>query len=97
MTHRALGLTAAMMILGGAAAATAGHNNPWATAEDTVLSQYHDANQADRPGTGEDRMLGNMQQTGANRDGNRGGTSGGGGHGGGKGGNGGGGKGGGKR
>ncbi|SSC64884.1 hypothetical protein [Ciceribacter selenitireducens] len=39
--------------------AMASHNNPWATAEDTVLEKYHDENQAKSEGTpGEDEMYG---------------------------------------
>ncbi|OSQ51225.1 hypothetical protein [Marivita geojedonensis] len=43
------------------ASAMADHANPWATEDDTVLSQYHDENQsrsADTPG--EDEMRGAM-------------------------------------
>ncbi len=43
--------------------AMAGHNNPWATDTDTILSQNHDANllqSLDTPG--EDEMLGVMQR-----------------------------------
>ncbi|MDP5335770.1 MAG: hypothetical protein NWT12_00645 [Paracoccaceae bacterium] len=41
--------------------AMAGHNNPWATQDDTILSQNHDTNllqSVDTPG--EDEMLGVM-------------------------------------
>jgi hypothetical protein len=41
--------------------ALADHANPWATPEDTVLSQFHDDNQARSVGTpGEDEMRGAM-------------------------------------
>lgn len=43
--------------------ALAGHNNPWATDGDTILSQNHEANllqSVDTPG--EDEMLGVMVQ-----------------------------------
>ena len=40
-------------------AVQADHGNPWATADDTVLSKNHDANQARSEGTpGEDEMRG---------------------------------------
>ena len=45
------------------APAFAGHNNPWATADDTILSQYHEEyleKSVDTPG--EDEMLGTMVQ-----------------------------------
>lgn len=42
-----------------ASPALADHGNPWATADDVVLSQFHDANQARSVGTpGEDEMRG---------------------------------------
>lgn len=50
----------AILIAGPAAA---GHNNPWATADDDLLMQYHDENleqSVDTPG--EDEMLGIMVQ-----------------------------------
>ena len=77
MTHKTTFALAFALTLGGATGALAAHNNPWATAEDTVLAKNHDAYQAARPGTGEDRMLGDMVQAGADRGGNRGGTDGG--------------------
>jgi hypothetical protein len=41
----------------------AAHNNPWATAEDTVLGKNHDANQEQSVGTpGEDEMRGEGAQ-----------------------------------
>ncbi|MGP6088761.1 hypothetical protein [Antarctobacter jejuensis] len=43
----------------GSGAALADHGNPWATAEDTVLSKNHDANQLKSAGTpGEAEMRG---------------------------------------
>ena len=52
--------TAATLVLV-AAPAFAGHNNPWATDDDTILSRYHEENleqSVDTPG--EDEMLGVM-------------------------------------
>lgn len=47
-----------------ASPAIAGHNNPWATSTDTILSQYHEDNLEQSVGTpGEDEMLGNMNQS----------------------------------
>jgi hypothetical protein len=44
--------------------AAADHANPWATADDTVLSQFHDVNQARSADTpGEDEMNGVMERT----------------------------------
>ena len=44
-----------------AAPAFAGHNNPWATEDDTILMQYHEENLAQSVDTpGEDEMLGVM-------------------------------------
>lgn len=41
----------------------ADHNNPWATEEDEVKSQYHDANQEKSEGTpGENEMKGRQVQ-----------------------------------
>ncbi|GAA3867484.1 hypothetical protein [Celeribacter arenosi] len=46
-----------------AAPAFAGHNNPWATANDVILEQYHTENQAQSINTpGEDEMRGVMVQ-----------------------------------
>ncbi len=45
------------------APALAGHNNPWATEDDTILMQYHEENLAQSVDTpGEDEMLGIMVQ-----------------------------------
>ncbi|WP_323772134.1 hypothetical protein [Antarctobacter sp.] len=50
-------VTLSLVVLSGAAQAD--HGNPWATADDTVLSKNHDANQAKSVGTpGEDEMRG---------------------------------------
>ncbi|SMX36961.1 hypothetical protein [Maliponia aquimaris] len=58
-----LALTTATL-LASAGAALADHGNPWATAEDTVLSRNHDANQAKSQGTrGEDEMRGVMTRS----------------------------------
>ena len=53
--------------------AAADHANPWATADDTVLSQFHDVNQARSADTpGEDEMNGVMER---NANGKLGGAS----------------------
>ncbi|SNS95476.1 hypothetical protein [Antarctobacter heliothermus] len=66
-------------------AVQADHANPWATAEDTVLSKNHDANQAKSVGTpGEDEMRGAMTRAARGKTGDAQGY--GGGTGGGKGG-----------
>lgn len=51
--------TAGLLVALSLTAAEAAHNNPWATADDAVLSKNHDDNQSrslDRPG--EDEMKG---------------------------------------
>ena len=56
-------LAGILLALCAATPALAGHNNPWATDGDTILSQEHDANllqSVDTPG--EDEMLGVMVQ-----------------------------------
>jgi len=54
-------MTAVVMVLGGPA--LAGHANPWATEEDTILSKNHEENLAKSVDTpGEDEMLGVMVQ-----------------------------------
>lgn len=82
-------LTIGLVML--SAAVQADHANPWATAEDTVLSKKHDANQAKSVGTpGEDEMRGAMTRAARGKTGdargNGGGGKGGTGKGGGKGG-----------
>lgn len=57
-----LGLLALSALLLGSAA-MAGHNTPWASEDDSVLSQDHEENLAQSIDTpGEDEMLGNMVQ-----------------------------------
>lgn len=54
-------LTLGALLLG--SAAMAGHNTPWASEDDSVLSQYHEENLAQSIDTpGEDEMLGVMVQ-----------------------------------
>ena len=54
-------LTLGALLLG--SAAIAGHNNPWASEDDSILSQYHEENLAQSVDTpGEDEMLGVMEQ-----------------------------------
>lgn len=61
MKYGSLLALAAAGTLGLSSMALADHNNPWATAEDTVLSKNHDANQLKSAGTpGEDEMRGVM-------------------------------------
>ncbi|EPX86929.1 hypothetical protein [Salipiger mucosus] len=71
--------------LGSAVAAS--HANPWATSDDEVTSQYHEANQARSIGTpGEDEMKGVMVRRASGKlGGSASERSGGGGHGGGHG------------
>ncbi|MCE5971997.1 hypothetical protein LZA78_00645 [Sinirhodobacter sp. WL0062] len=58
---RLASLTLGALLLG--SAAMAGHNNPWATEDDTILSQYHEENLTQSVDTpGEDEMLGVMVQ-----------------------------------
>lgn len=55
--------TIAVAIASIAAPAFAGHANPWATEDDTLLMQYHEENLAQSVDTpGEDEMLGVMVQ-----------------------------------
>lgn len=57
-------LTLAAFLISPAAAAWAGHANPWATETDDLLMQYHEENLAQSEDTpGEDEMLGRMVQT----------------------------------
>lgn len=58
---RQLALTAVLALL--AAPALAGHANPWASEDDTILSKNHETNLAQSVGTpGEDEMRGVMEQ-----------------------------------
>mgnify|MGYP006876583856 CR=1 FL=1 len=61
MMQKLMVMTAVVMVLGGPA--LAGHANPWATEEDTILSKNHEENLAKSVDTpGEDEMLGVMVQ-----------------------------------
>jgi len=54
---------ATSLVLGCTHLAQASHANPWATADDTLLSKYHDENQARSVDTpGEDEMRGGMER-----------------------------------
>ncbi|MBV7392579.1 hypothetical protein [Mameliella sediminis] len=76
-------LAAALGLVLMSGAALASHANPWATADDTVLEKYHDANQAKSIGTpGEDEMRGAMTRKARGKlEDPQGGTGGGGGNG----------------
>ncbi|WP_394179322.1 hypothetical protein [Yoonia maritima] len=82
--NRQLTVTAVLAIL--ATPVLADHGNPWATEGDTVLSQYHDANQAksiDTPGEAEMRgalvrnARGKLGETGSSAAGSQSGQQGG--------------------
>jgi len=66
LMRNAIALAVALAALSGPV--HAGHNNPWATPDDVILSKKHDANQvksADTPG--EDEMRGAVTQAGSGK------------------------------